>query len=189
MHTEHADHQRWLLSFYRTSEINGALFFGRLARTIRSGPIQADMTRHFADESQHARWWTDCIQQLGDDPLKLRDAYQDQYLEAGGMPVNLMEILAVTLVFERRVVGQYAAHARVPGLAQPIRDTLARIMNDEKWHIKWVSEALKKMESEYGAAEVEKALKRYSEADQEVYRRTLDEHQTRLASLMTFKSR
>jgi hypothetical protein len=26
------EHDRWLLSFYRSSEINGALFFGRLAR-------------------------------------------------------------------------------------------------------------------------------------------------------------
>ena len=29
-----AENDRWLLSFYRSSEINGALFFGRIARAV-----------------------------------------------------------------------------------------------------------------------------------------------------------
>ena len=36
----------WILSFYRTSEISGALFFGELARSLRPSAIQQDMTRH-----------------------------------------------------------------------------------------------------------------------------------------------
>src|SRR3954468_19332221 len=107
----HSENERWLLSFYRTSEINGALFFGRLARSMRSGPMQADMTKHFSDESMHSWLWTECMGKLGVNPIKLRDAYQDSYLEAGGMPMNMMEVLAVTLVFERRVVGQYVTHS------------------------------------------------------------------------------
>jgi len=181
--------ERWLLSFYRTSEINGALFFGRLARALRPGPIQADMTRHFADESQHARYWTDCITTLGSEPLKLRDAYQDQYLEAGGMPVNLMEILAVTLVFERRVVGQYVTHSKVPDLKQPIRDTLDKIMDDERWHVSWVGGALKELEKTWGEDEVARTLKRYTDADQEVYRKTLAEHEHIIGELMSFRAK
>ena len=30
------EHELWMLSFYRTSEISGALFFGRLARSLTS---------------------------------------------------------------------------------------------------------------------------------------------------------
>ncbi len=97
---------QWILSFYRTSEISGALFFGELARSLRPSAIQQDMTRHFADEANHARYWTDCLEKLGVQPLKLPTAYQNQYLAAAGMPANLMEILAITLVFEKRVVGQ-----------------------------------------------------------------------------------
>ena len=138
------------------------------------------MTRHFADESQHARWWTDCLSALGADALKLNDAYQDQYLEAAGMPVNVMEILAVTLVFERRVVGQYAAHRRVPALALPISETLARIMEDERWHIRWVSGALEALGPQYGADHIAETVGRYGEADRAVYQRTLAEHQFRL---------
>src|SRR5262249_37702424 len=44
------ENELWLLSYYRSSEINGALFFGRVARTIR-GPLQVDVTHHFADEA------------------------------------------------------------------------------------------------------------------------------------------
>src|SRR5207244_5261114 len=101
------------LSFYRTSEISGSLFFGRLARSMKPGPIQRDMTKHFSDEALHAWYWTSCIENLGAQPLKLREAYQDQYLAAAGMPANLMEILAITQIFERRVVNQYARHSRL----------------------------------------------------------------------------
>jgi acyl carrier protein len=117
---------------------------------MRSGPMQADMTQHFADESQHAAYWTKCIGDLGMHPSKLKGAYQDQYLEAGGLPVNMIEILAVTLDFERRVVGQYVAHSKVPELKPAIGDTLSKIMNDERWHISWVSDALKALEADYG---------------------------------------
>ena len=180
--------ERWLLSFYRASEIDGALFFGRLCKVIRDPRVQADLTRHFADESQHTRWWTDCMDDLGVRPMKVVSSYQDAYLEAGGAPANLMEVLAVTLAFERRVAGSYAAHTRVDGLAAPIRATLARIMKDEGWHIHWVTRALRELELEYGAADVAAAVERYAAADREVYARTLAEHDEVVRSLAHFKA-
>jgi bacterioferritin (cytochrome b1) len=173
----------WLLSFYRTSEISGALFFGRLARTLRQGRNQMDMTKHFADEAQHARWWTECIDALGEEPLRLPDAYQDQYVAAAGVPANLMEVLALTQVFERRVIGQYARHAKVADLAVPVKETLQRIMQDERWHIEWVGRALSEMEPEFGKEAIDDALQRYTAADQEVYRATITEHADRLDAL------
>src|ERR1700745_2931425 len=70
------DNDRWLLSYYRSSEINGALFFGRIARTVRAGKLQAQVTHHFNDEASHAAYWTDCINDLGASPDKLRESYQ-----------------------------------------------------------------------------------------------------------------
>src|SRR6267142_354827 len=102
------ENQLWLLSFYRSSEISGSLFFGRLARSMKPSAIQADMTKHFSDEAQHAWFWTSCINRLGAEPIKLSSAYQDQYLTAAGAPSNMMEILAITQIFEKRVVNQYA---------------------------------------------------------------------------------
>ena len=174
----------WLLSFYRTSEISGALFFGRLARSMRPGPIQRDMTKHFSDESLHAWYWTECIERLGAQPLRLNESYQDQYLATAGMPVNVMEVLAITQVFERRVINQYARHERIPDVQPEVRETLARIMVDEKWHLQWIRDALRSMEPEYGKETIETTLKRFTEADEHVYQQTMSEHAEKVQHLL-----
>lgn len=171
---------RFLLSYYRSSEIAGSLFFGRLARVLRPGPIQHDMTRHFADEAQHAWYWDRCLDRLGARALKVSEAYQDGYLEAAGVPANLMEVLAVTLVFERRVTNQYARHRATPGLHPEIRATIDLILADERRHVRWVRDALGDLEGRYGAADVAAALRRCREADREVHARTLAELSERL---------
>jgi hypothetical protein len=174
----------WLLSFYRTSEISGSLFFGRLARSIKPGPTQRDMTKHFADEAAHAWHWTRCIESLGESPIKLNHAYQDSYLEAAGLPANLMEVLALTQVFEQRVIGQYALHAKVPNLHPEVKVTLSTIMTDERWHIHWIARALAELEKDYGAAEIEAALSRFRQADRVVYQNAADEHGDQIANLL-----
>ncbi|MBW3626186.1 MAG: ferritin-like domain-containing protein [Actinobacteria bacterium] len=179
-----ADDERWLLSYYRTSEINGSLFFGRLARALKPSPIQHDLTKHFADEAQHAWYWTDCLDRLGTRPIKLSEAYQDQYLEAVGLPANLMEIMAITLVFERRVINQYAKHLSVADVRVEVRETIGRIMEDERWHVQWVRDALTGMEEQFGKDHITDTLRRYREADQEVYAHTLAEHEGRLGFLL-----
>jgi bacterioferritin (cytochrome b1) len=177
-----SDNDRWLLSYYRSSEINGALFFGRVARTIR-GPLQMDVTHHFADEANHAHYWTQCIADLDSTPLPLGRGYQDQYLEAVGMPANLMEIMAITQVFEKRVIGQYRRHLRFHGTHPAVRQTIETIMVDERWHISYVREALAGMAEQYGQPEIEQTLARFAAADQEVYAKTLAEYGDRVAFL------
>jgi bacterioferritin (cytochrome b1) len=178
------ENELWLLSFYRSSEISGALFFGRLAQSIKSGSIQRDMTKHFADESAHAWYWTNAIEKLGGKPLKLRQAYQDQYIEAAGMPVNVMEVLAITQVFEQRVISQYSVHSQVVGLDPIVKDTLHTIMQDEKWHIEWIRDALHEMEQTHGQELVEKTLRKFKEADREVYSHTMSEHGDRIKDIL-----
>jgi bacterioferritin (cytochrome b1) len=177
-----SENDLWLLSYYRYSEINGALFFGRVARFVR-GPLLVDVTHHFADEAQHAHYWTKCIDDLEHLPLKQTRAYQDQYLDAVGVPANLMEIMAITQVFEKRVIGQYRQHLRFPGIHPAVRQTLERIMLDERWHIEYVRDALKAMEQVYGVDEIEQTLARHTAADQEVYANTLSEFGERIAFL------
>lgn len=176
--------ERWLLSFYRSSEISGALFFGRIARTVRPGPLQGDMTEHFADEARHASLWTRCLEQLGTAPLKLGRAYQDRYLEAAGLPTNLMEVLSITHVFERRVSQQYARHLRLPGLRPEVAATLRDIMADERWHIAYVRQALSDLEATYGAETVRDTLARHGAADRAVYATTLADCDESLRDLL-----
>jgi len=176
---EPSENERWLLSYYRSSEINGALFFGRVARVVR-GPLAVDVTHHFADESTHASLWTHCLSDLGLEPIKVGRAYQDQYLAAIGVPANLMEVMAITQVFERRVIGQYRLHLRHPGTHPAVRATIDRIMVDERWHISYVSDALRAMEDRYGADTVAATLRRFAAADEEVYAKTLCEYADRM---------
>lgn len=173
----------WLLSYYRISEISGALFFGQLARGLKPSAVQCDMTRHFADEAQHASYWTQCLQRLGGQPLKLGTAYQDQYLAATGMPSNLMEILALTQVFENRVITQYNLHTACDQLPPAVRATLGKIMTDERWHLEWIRGALVDMEDEYGKDHIRQTLKRFTAADREVYANTIQEHRQRIDHL------
>ena len=174
---------QWILSFYRSSEISGALFFGQLARALKPSAIQCDMTRHFADEAQHARYWTECLEELDAEPLKLGMSYQDQYIASAGMPTNLMEILAITQVFENRVITQYNLHAATDDLPQAVQDTLKVIMTDEHWHLEWIRGALISMEADYGKDNIRQTLKRFTDADREVYQKTILEHHERINHL------
>ena len=72
-----SENERWILSFYRTSEISGSLFFTRLANSLKAGCIQHDMTKHYADEAMHAWCWTDCLNKLGVEPMALGDTSRE----------------------------------------------------------------------------------------------------------------
>lgn len=177
------DNEKWILSFYRNSEITGALFFGRLAQYVPNAEIRNDLTKHFADESQHAWHWTKCLEDLGQTPVRVADAYQDRYFEAAGAPVNLMEIMAVTQVFEIRVIKQYNRHMHAPNTHPLVKETFKKIMLDEAWHVKWIGEALKKMEVDFGADLVAKTLDRFQKADELIYGQVMKEYDQRISHL------
>jgi hypothetical protein len=177
----------WLLNYYRTSEINGALFFGRVAGLVR-GPLVVDVTHHFADESNHAKYWTECLDELGQAARRQGGGYQDQYLAAAGMPTNLMEIMAITQVFEKRVIGQYNQHLRFPDTHPVVRGTIEKIMQDERWHVKYVRDALEAMSDKYGSELIGDTLGRFTAADEEVYAKTLAEYGERVAFLAQTQS-
>jgi rubrerythrin len=94
-----------------------------------------------------------------------------------------MEILALTQVFEKRVINQYARHSRIAGIAPEIKETLETIMVDEAWHIEWVQAALKDLEKQYGSDVVDDTIKRFRQADEEVYQKTMQEHAERVRHL------
>jgi rubrerythrin len=182
------ENEIWLLSYYRSSEIVGAMFFGRVARSLRPSAVQADMMQHFADEAQHARWFTECMESLNVQPLKLPFAYQDDYLATAGPPANFMEILSITQVFEKRILNTYAHHLNADSTLSPVRRTLQRIMRDERWHVQWVRDALRSLESVYGKDEIEATHARHLAADRETFGRFLDEHAQRVEFLRDQKA-
>lgn len=184
-----SDNDRWMLSYYRVSEINGALFFGRMARIIRPGRLQDQVTHHFADEAAHSSYWTHCMQDLGFHPEKQRATYQDRYFTALGVPANLMEVMAITLVFEKRVIGHYRRHLAYPDTHPRIKQTIDQIMLDERRHLKYVREALDDMTGRYGADFVRQTLERYQEADNDAYAGLMSEFGERMTFLESAATR
>src|SRR3954470_6754121 len=114
---EISENELWLLSYYRESELAGGLLMGRLARETDDDDLRVRLTEHCAEEAGHAWAWTQCIQRVGGTPKKVRETYQARYHAAVGNPTNLLEVLALTQVFERRGGRDFRPHpflARTP---------------------------------------------------------------------------
>ena len=60
-------------------------------------------------------------------------------------------------------------------------------MDDEKWHIEWIKNALKSLEPEYGKDHIDQTIKRYLLADKEVYAKTMQELEERYDDLLKGK--
>jgi len=139
---EISENELWLLSYYRESELAGALLMGRLARETDDDDLRVRLTEHCAEEARHAWAWTECIQKVGGTPRKVSETYQTRYHAAVGNPTNLLEVLALTQIFERRVVRHFRAHLSWPGTHPEIKRTLQQLIDEEAGHIRWVKDRL-----------------------------------------------
>lgn len=159
----------WILSYYRVSEIAGAMLFGKVARRIKDDTLRVLLTKHFADEARHAWVWTDCITKVGGIPLEIPNTYQSRYGAETGVPTNELELLGITQIFEKRVINQYRAHQKRKGTHPTVAAALQDIMVDEQWHLKWVKDELKKLETKFGKSKVADTLEHYRAIDERVY--------------------
>jgi len=161
-----------LLNFYRASELHGGLILGQLARRTRDPRLIRNLTAHSAEELVHAQLWTVAIHALGGTPRPVRNTYQQRYATAVGTPTSMLEVLALTQVFERRVHRHFTAHLKRPGTHPRVRRVLRRMLEDEKDHLSWVRRWLNSQPADAVAAE----LKRYTDADTAIYDGLLDEY-------------
>ena len=133
----------WTLNQYRAAEIRGAnviLRLGRLADTTR---LRSNFSRHLRDEGVHAWMWTRLLDDLGVEILDVDDAYQMRLGTLFGLPRSLDQLLALTLVSERRGVATYTEHlASAP--PEPVARALRGILKDERWHVDWIGEELER---------------------------------------------
>jgi bacterioferritin (cytochrome b1) len=159
----------WIMSYYRVSEIAGAMLFGKVARRIKDETLRVLISRHFADEARHAWVWTDAIVKVGGIPLEIPNTYQSRYGAEVGLPTSELELLGITQIFERRVIEQYRKHQRRRGTHPVVQEALQSIMVDEQWHLKWVKDQLKALEKKHGKKEVADTVERYRAVDERVY--------------------
>src|SRR5213080_1696045 len=91
---EITDNELWLLSYYRESELAGALLMGRLAQQTDDDELRVRLTEHCAEEARHAWAWTETILKVGGTPRAVSETYQSRYHAAIGNPSSLIEVLA-----------------------------------------------------------------------------------------------
>lgn len=169
------------LNFYRASELHGGLLLGQLVRRVRDPQLILDLTRHSAEEVMHAQLWTETILKVGGRPRPVRHTYQARYAERLGFTMGVLDVLALTQVFERRVYRHFLEHARIPTVNRHVRRTLIRMVEEEKSHLSWVKGWLDK-EAERRPDAVRDAMTRYAEVDGHVYEELVDEYAFRSAA-------
>ena len=157
-----------LLNFYRASELHGGLILGQMVRRTRDPELILNLTRHSAEEVMHAQLWTEAIVAVGGRPAPVRETYQTRYAEEVGTPLTMLEILALTQVFERRVYRHFTDHLRRPDLHPVIAATLRRMLDEEKGHLTWVKHWLDRQALVRGNV-VREIMRRYAEVDRRVY--------------------
>lgn len=170
----------WVLSYYRASELAGALFFGRLARRTTDDELRVQFTRHFADEARHAWLWTETIQKLGEVAQPVAETYQSEYAKELGLPASMADILLLTERFESRIYQHFLLH-RERGAGDPLIDqTLSTMLEDEAGHLDWIE---RKLASLAAADDLAAARARLAETDERIYAR-LREREARVAGFL-----
>ena len=170
-----------LLNFYRASELHGGLILGQMVRRTRDSDLILNLTKHSAEEVTHALLWTETIIAVGGKPAPVRDTYQTRYVEAVGTPLTMLEVLALTQVFERRVYRHFTLHLRVPGLHPVVAQTLQRMLEEERGHLSWVKHWLDDQAKEREQL-VRDVMRRYALADRQIYETLSSEYGLRWAA-------
>jgi bacterioferritin (cytochrome b1) len=131
-----------LFSYYRDAELRGAGLLFKLMGRIEDPDSQVKLSFHLADETRHASLWTKRITELGAMPAPIADGYQTRIGRALGIPKTVIDLLALTVVVERRAQSRYEAHGQRPDVDSATRQLLAEVTKDEKWHLSWIEKKM-----------------------------------------------
>ncbi|HSI12141.1 MAG TPA: ferritin-like domain-containing protein [Chthoniobacter sp.] len=157
----------WKLNWFRQSELEGSLLLGRMVGTVEDHHLAKRLTKHCAEEAEHSRIWSDVIAELCLPHIRIFRSYQSFYLQKSGPPATLLEVLAFTQIFERRVHRRFHEELRDPEMPVVARSAFVRMMEDEKDHLAWVADWLR---TQAGAHE---CLRTYEDLDAAVLRQLL----------------
>ncbi len=159
-----------IFSFYRDAELRGARLLFNLLGHIKDADVQLKMSKHLADETRHAWLWTKRIADLGGAPILIEDGYQRRLGLRTGVPKNIVDLLALTVVVEERALSRYMAHAALPEVDDATREVLKAVTEDESWHLSWIEKKMREIARAEGAEKrADETLERYRAIDREVY--------------------
>jgi len=132
----------WLLNQYRAAEVHGAGAIMRMGKLADQSVLRTSLSRHLRDEAVHAWLWTRAIEELGGEVVAVPEPYQAKLSAYYGLPTCLNDLLALTLVSEKRGLKQYVDHLETPETSAAIHRTLRGILKDEEWHVRYIQEEL-----------------------------------------------
>jgi bacterioferritin (cytochrome b1) len=160
-----------LCSYYRDAEIRGATLLMKMMQWEKDPEAQVLFSRHVADETRHAWLWTKRIRALGGLPVEVPDGYQRRLGKALGIPANIVDLFALTVVVEERAVSRYMQHAASRYCDEATREVLDELTKDEKWHISWMEEWMYRLSTQrYGSDEKARTqMERYRRVEAEVF--------------------
>jgi bacterioferritin (cytochrome b1) len=164
------DKQIVIFSFYRDAELRGARLLFNLIGHLKEADAQLKLSRHLADETRHAWLWTKRISDLGGNPVIVSDGYQRRLGLRTGVPKDVIDLLALTVVVEERARSRYTTHAELPNVDPETLEVLQAVTEDESWHLAWIERKMREIATAQGKPErAEQALERYRAIDREVY--------------------
>jgi len=155
----------WRLNWYRQSELEGALLLGRMVRHTTDPYLISRLTRHCADEARHAWLWMRTLETLDLPSVRIRRSYQSFYLDEIPTPRTMIEVLALTHIFEHSVHRHFTDERDRPDVPIAVRVTFNTLLRDEQDHLAWICDWLSAEPD--GAA----ILNRYRSADARVVER------------------
>ena len=158
-----------ILSFYRASELAGAILLGKLALQTGNDRLREPLTEQMAEEARHAWLFTKLIMELGATPLRMTRTYQSEVGRVYGLPSSMLDILCLTQVLEVEVLDHYIRHAQMPNLHPAVRKTLETIIEDERGHVDWIKAELDGYGQRRGPGRVEAAMRKAERARAAVF--------------------
>ncbi|QSB14001.1 ferritin-like domain-containing protein [Natronosporangium hydrolyticum] len=138
----------WILNHYRAAEVHGAGAIMRMQRLANTTRLRTDLSRHLRDEAVHAWLWTRAIEEFNGEVVDVDEPYQAVLAAHYGIPKTLNDMLALTLVSERRGLSEYEIHVDQQGLPKAIRRPMKAIIRDEQWHVSYIEDALREQAKE-----------------------------------------
>ena len=158
-------------SYYRDGELRGSNLIFRLHRIMADdGESQIMLSEHLADETRHAWLWTELIKNMGAEPVKVTDGYQVRIGKRAGVPRNVVDLLALTIVVEQRALKRYVEHMKHPDCPKRALEVLEQVTKDEGWHIDWIRNKARELAAKQGDPErADRALEKYRQIDREVW--------------------
>jgi bacterioferritin (cytochrome b1) len=156
-------------SYYRDAEMRGSNLLYRMLRHVEDPEAQMNLSEHLADETRHAWLWTKRIRDLGRVPEKVVDGYQVRIGRRAGIPRNIIDLFALTVVVEQRALRRYQEHLRRDDVDEETLEILRKVSEDEGWHLDWMRKKGREFAEKAGEPErFDASIQRFREIDAEV---------------------